>query len=161
MRFLPGPIEHCALPCDLDLIASASTVQWVADMPALLRRLSRHLRPGGWLMISGFARSHFHELAALGSQAAARYADARDWPSFMPPGLHLKSVHQETDVMRFACLRDLLLHLRSTGVNGRAGDVWSRAKLAGFEADYRRRFAENGQLRLTYAPVYVIARKAR
>ena len=68
-RFLAGPIEQLPLPDGLDLIASASTVQWVEDIPALMARLAASLRPGGWLALSGFGRGHFPELAALGSGA--------------------------------------------------------------------------------------------
>ena len=46
-RFLAGPIEQLPLPDGLDLIASASTVQWVEDIPALMARLAASLRPGG------------------------------------------------------------------------------------------------------------------
>ncbi len=159
-RFVSGPVETAPLPQGLDLIASASTVQWVADLPALLERLTAHLAPGGWLALSGFGRGQFCELQALRSSGEApSYADAEDWPAMMPPGLELVKLEQSAQVLEFSSALDLLRHLRRTGVNARAGGQWSRARLAAFENDYRSRFGRNGQLPLTYDAVWVLARK--
>ena len=161
-RFAAGAIETLALPPQLELIASASTVQWIADLPTLLVRLRDHLAPGGWLLLSGFGRRHFHELAALGSAAAApRYLDAPDWPAVLPQGLELLALEQQPQVLHFDGAMPLLKHLRQTGVNGHAQQGWSRRQLRNFEERYRARFGADGQLPLTYDPVLLLARKAR
>ncbi|MFW8594690.1 methyltransferase domain-containing protein [Cribrihabitans neustonicus] len=160
LDILPGPVEALPLPAGLDLIASASTVQWLDDLPALMARLTAHLRPGGWLALSGFGRRQFRELAALGSNAAApSYLDAREWPAILPEGLRLVALEQRPMVLEFGNIRTLLRHLRLTGVNGNARQGWSRARLREFEAAYQERFGRGGRLPLSYDPVWLVARK--
>ncbi|WP_417474138.1 methyltransferase [Leisingera sp.] len=159
-RFAAGPIETLPLPAQLDLIASASTVQWIADLPGLLARLADHLAPGGWLLLSGFGRRQFHELAALGSAAAApSYLDAADWPAMLPAGLEIHALEQTPQVLHFDGAMALLKHLRQTGVNGHAQQGWSRRRLRDFEDRYRARFGQAGRLPLTYDPVLLLARR--
>ncbi|KIC13621.1 malonyl-ACP O-methyltransferase BioC [Leisingera sp. ANG-Vp] len=159
-RFEAGPVEGLALPQDLDLVASASTVQWIAGLPALMARLAAHLKPGGWLALSGFGRSQFRELAALGSDAAApAYLDAEEWPAVLPDGVEILAIEQQPVELEFETALALLKHLRQTGVNGQARQNWSRRCLQDFESAYRARFGRDGKLPLTYDPVLLIARK--
>lgn len=160
-RFEAGPVESLPLPNQLDLIASASTVQWIPDLPALMSRLAMQLKPGGWLALSGFGRSQFRELAALGSAAAApSYLDADEWCSVLPDGLEIQQIAQHPSVLEFGSAVELLKHLRQTGVNGNAQQGWSRRKLCSFEDDYRERFGRGCKLPLTYDPVLLVARRA-
>lgn len=160
-RFVPGPIETLPLPQGLDLIASASTVQWIPDLPALMARLAARLSPGGWLAVSGFGRGQFRELAALGSAAAApSYLDAGEWRAVLPQGMEILAIEQRPAVLEFESALMLLRHLRRTGVNGHAQQSWSRRRLREFEETYRARFGRGGRLPLTYDPVLLVARKA-
>lgn len=160
-RFRPGPIETLPLPKSLDLIAAASTVQWLTDLPTLLHRLADHLAPGGWLALSGFARSHFAELHRISAEAGAPgYLDPADWPDFLPAAMKIVHLHQETVQLTFPDALGLLRHLRLTGVNGRARQHWTRARLAEFAHDLGKGRPKGCPLTLTYQPVYLIARKA-
>lgn len=159
-RFLPGPIEALPLPAGLDLIAAASTVQWLADLPTLIHRLSDHLAPGGWLALSGFARSHFAELQQIGADAGAPgYLDPADWPDLLPAAMKIVHLHHETMQLTFPDAVSLLRHLRLTGVNGRARQHWTRARLAEFAQVLAPGRPKDSPLTLTYQPVYLIARK--
>ncbi|WP_027236965.1 malonyl-ACP O-methyltransferase BioC [Leisingera caerulea] len=159
-RFKAGPVESLPLPHGLDLIASASTVQWIPDLPALTARLAARLKPGGWLALSGFGRGQFRELAALGSAAAApSYLDAAEWRPVLPQCLDLLAVKQAPVVLEFDSALALLRHLRQTGVNGHAQQSWSRRHLRDFEDAYRARFGCDGKLPLTYDPVLLVARR--
>ncbi len=159
-HFTFGPIETVPLPTELDLIASASTVQWISDLPTLMARLAARLCPGGWLAISGFGSAQFHQLRSLGSTSAApSYADAQDWPALLPRDVELVHVVQDPVEVLFDNAIDLLRHLRNTGVNAQAEQQWSRGRLKEFEDNYRSRFGQDGKLPLTYDPVWMIARK--
>lgn len=160
VRFEAGPVESLPLPHGLDLIASASTVQWIPDLSALTARLAARLNPGGWLALSGFGRGQFRELAALGSAAAApSYLDAGEWRAVLPQSLDILAVTQAPVVLEFDSALALLKHLRQTGVNGHAQQSWSRRHLRDFENAYRERFGGGGKLPLTYDPVLLVARR--
>ena len=161
-HFTFGPIETVPLPSELDLIISSSTVQWISDIPALMSRLSARLSPGGWLAVSGFGTGQFHQLRSLGSSAAApSYVDAAEWSGLLPSDVDLVHISQSAWDMQFDSTMSLLRHLRNTGVNGQAEQQWSRGRLREFEDRYRSNFGQNGQLPLTYDPVWMIARKNR
>ena len=158
--FLVGAIETVPLPMGLDLVASASTVQWVQDPAALIARLSTHLAPGGWLAISGYGRGHFAELQGAGAQAMApSYLDPQDWRAALPDNLRVRHLAQHSLCMPFPDAISLLRHLRRTGVNAGVGRHWTRAKLAEFDAMLRSDLPKGACLSLTYCPVIVIAQK--
>ena len=159
--FHVGPIESLPLPTRLDLIASASTVQWIADPAALVTRLAQHLCPGGWLALSGFGRNHFAELRAVGGGTQApSYLDPADWRALLPPGMQLHSVTEQTISVPFTSAISLLKHLRQTGVNAGAHRQWTRANLAEFDAKLRSAQPPGDDITLSYCPVLVIAQKS-
>lgn len=159
--FLPGPVQDLRLPPRLDLIASASTIQWVADTPSLLAKLAGSLAAGGWLALASYAPGHFHELQDYGLAASTMsYHTPGDWRAMLPSGLRLHNITHRPRTLQFANPRDVLRHLRRTGVNGGARGRWSRGDLAAFEADYTRRFSDDtGSVTLTYAPILLLAQK--
>ena len=160
--FHAGPIETLPLPMGMDLIASASTVQWVADPAALIARLAYHLSPGGWLALSGFGTNHFAELRAIGGGARApSYLDPQDWRALLPPGLQLHSVVTRSIMLQFPTAISLLKHLRQTGVNAGLHRHWTKTNLAEFDANLRASQQSDGDIRLTYSPVLLIAQKSR
>lgn len=158
--FTAGPIETLTMPTDLNLICSASTVQWVPDQAQLLQRLVDHLAPGGLLALSTFGTRQFHELQRLGSSAAAPgYSNADNWRAHVPEEFDVLHLTQNPIVMWFEGALPLLRHLRKTGVNGQSSAQWSRSKLSDFERRYDEQFGQGGKLPLTYDPVWMIARK--
>ncbi|WP_293574343.1 methyltransferase domain-containing protein [Phaeobacter sp.] len=158
--FLAGPIETLVLPPQLDLIAAASVVQWIPDLPLLLHRCASALKPGGWLALSSFGTAHFQELVALGSQTGApNYMDRGAWARVLPPQLDCVEIRQSLITLTFESPRAVLRHLRATGVNGQSRGGWTRAQLAIFEDRYKELFSVPGGVRLTYDPVMVLAQK--
>lgn len=156
--FHAGPIETLPLPPALDLIASASTVQWVVDPAALITRLARHLAPGGWLAISGFGRSHFEELQETeGAARAPCYLDPQDWRAILPAHMTVHSLTAHRIALPFPTAIALLRHLRQTGVNAHTARHWTRADLDRFDARLRAGQPQDGPLILSYNPVIMIA----
>ncbi|NOE19473.1 methyltransferase [Ruegeria atlantica] len=158
--FIAGDVRLVEWPAKLDLVASASMIQWMEDPAGLLQQVAEALEPGGWLAISGFGPLQYQELAQIGSTARApglclpdALATAIDGP------FKILKVGQSVRPSYFDTPRDVLKHLRSTGVNGRAQGAWTRSTLARFEADYVQKFGTDGRVPLTYHPVWVIAEK--
>ena len=73
----------------------------------------------------------------------------------------LEERHEEKEVFLFPSPRDVLNHLRQTGVN--AVDTnpipWTRRKLHFFCREYEKRFYMDRSVRLTYHPLYFVARR--
>ncbi|WP_341485691.1 methyltransferase domain-containing protein [Thioclava sp. GXIMD4215] len=158
--FLCGDALALDWPEVPSLIASASMIQWLPDPLALVRRAARALPEGGWLALSGFGPGHFRELSALGSQAQApglcpRHALA----AAVAPDLDVLACGEDLSPLYFPSPREVLRHLRRTGVNGQARQSWTRARLARFEAAYRQQFGTAQGVSLTYQAVWIVARK--
>lgn len=158
--FLSGDALQIGWPDRPTLIASASMIQWLSDPCSFLRRASDVLAPGGWLAISGFGPGQYQELAQLGISARA--------PGLCCPDAMTSAVQDSLDIMAvgqclwplyFASARDVLVHLRRTGVNGSASRIWTKARHMQFLDDYTRKFTAEAGVRLTYQPVWIVARK--
>lgn len=158
--FIAGPVETVAWPADVDLIASASALQWLESPDTLMKRLADHLVPQGWLALSSFGPEQFTELQALGSGAGAPgYTTPEQMKTALDADVHLTDVGGATFKLWFDTPTDVLRHLRRTGVNGRASGRWTRRDLERFSANYTERFSVDGRVPLTYHPVWAIGQK--
>lgn len=162
ITFLAGDIESIEIPNRCDLICSSSCIQWTRDLPTLLNKLGNHLNPGGWLAISSFSQDHFAEIESLTQRSDKQtlsYWSAAKWHAKLTADFEVSVIQQEPITQWFDSVRELLLHLRLTGVNGNAGQHWSQGKLAKFEREYRSRYERDGKVQLSYDPIYIVARK--
>ncbi|MDK8872831.1 methyltransferase domain-containing protein [Paracoccus sp. SSJ] len=159
-EYLPGDVAEVALPEAVDLAASASTIQWVADPARVLGRLCRAVAPGGWLAISGFAPGHFPELRALGSRAAApSYLAGAGMAALLPAGWRVRGAGEWRVRLHFPGALEVLRHLRATGVNGCAGQFRSPGALRDFMARYEARHGGAGGVALTYVASWLVAER--
>lgn len=65
VRYLWGDAETIALPDRLDLIASASAVQWFDDLPRFARKAGNLLETEGYIVLSTFGPENFREIKAV------------------------------------------------------------------------------------------------
>ncbi|WP_170773168.1 methyltransferase domain-containing protein [Ruegeria lacuscaerulensis] len=158
--FLCGDAQQIMWPNEVDLICSASMIQWFEDPAILMQRIANWLQPGGWMAVSGFGPRQFQELAQVGSNAGA--------PGLCQPDELSAAVRDELEVvatghsirtLRFDSPHEVLRHLRSTGVNGRARATWTRSDMRRFSDDYVARHGSDGTVPLTYHPIWIVARK--
>lgn len=172
-QFLSGDIETAQIPNQLDLISSASTLQWVNDLQSLLGQLTQKLNSHGYLVISSFAEEHFTEIRSVQSQLQKdasgtieknidypmNYWSSAQWNAALSEEYDVLSIHSDIQTAQFDSVKELLMHLRLTGVNGNARQRWTQQKLNRFSATYAENFQENGKFKLSYNPIYVVAKK--
>lgn len=150
-----GDIATAVLPKPLDLIASASMLQWIADPESLIDRFCAALAPGGVLALSSFGPQNFPELAALGMTAGApSYRSAGALAHSLPPSMRLIHMQDDAITLHFKTPYILFAHLRATGVNGMAKGQMSVGQM---KALMQKMAA--APITLTYRPSYCIARK--
>ena len=158
--FLPGDARVVEWPTQPDLIATASMIQWLPDPAAFLRKAASALAPGGWLAVSGFGPDQYHQLVQCGSTAKAPgLCSSREMIATIQDQLEIVTHGQARQELRFTSPRDVLEHLRRTGVNGRAQKGWTKSRLVRFTQDYTAQFGDETGVSLTYHPIWVIARK--
>lgn len=157
--FIPGDAENVAFPDSLDLIMSSSAVQWLEDLPAFLDKCSSSLGEGGILAFSSFGPLNMNEIAVL-EGITMPYRTLSELTGLASGKFDIIHAEESTCILEFASPSEVLRHMKLTGVTGLKKEVWTRSRLESFCRRYMERFSDHdGTVRLTYHPVYVIARK--
>lgn len=137
-------------------IFSSSTVQWFNSPRMFVRECERVLVPGGWLVLSTFVHGNLEELTAIVGNGL-QLPTVRGWTDMFSPAMTVLVMDSVTEVLKFDSPREILEHLRATGVNavsfGTSPTALTRKILRDYPAD------SDGKYRLTYRPLYIVARK--
>lgn len=147
-EYVVGDAEMWIERCDrqYDMIVSASAIQWFADIPRFLHLCHELLRPGGVLAISTFTPGNLGELNAL-RPSPLLYPKASELRAWLAGEYEEVSVEEDEIKVEFRSAREVLMHLKHTGVGGSAPGNGLK-------------IADMSHLRtLTYRPVYLTARK--
>ena len=152
-----GDAEHLDFGGPFDAVLSASTVQWFVDIPAFFTRCAGVLPKGGLLAFSSFLPGNLQEVAEL-TGVGLTYGSAAQLQGQLAPHFDLLAMEQGDITLRFASPRHVLLHLRHTGVTGIRSVVWGKNSYKNFVARYTARYGNEQGVRLTYRPVYVLAK---
>ncbi|WP_050603862.1 methyltransferase domain-containing protein [Ruegeria sp. 6PALISEP08] len=160
VAFIAGDVRTVQWPDQIDLIASASMIQWMEDPAGLLQQAIDALAPGGWLAVSGFGPQQYKELLSIGSTAhAPGLCGADNLVAAIEGSMRVLAAGERIRPSYFKTPRDVLKYLRRTGVNGRAQGAWTKSTLTRFEEDYVHNFGSANGVSLTYHPVWIIAQK--
>lgn len=158
--FIDGDACSVTWPEGLDLVASASMIQWVPNPGYLVDKAANHLARGGWLALSGYGPDQFSQLAALGSSSNAPGLIALDaLRDAVTERFEILDIGEARHLLRFPSPRSVLRHLRETGVNGRARETWTKSSLSQFSAAYTDMFGSPDGVTLTYHPIWIVARR--
>lgn len=131
-----------------DAIVSASAIQWFADIPRFLKECHRCLSKDGVLCISTFRPGNLDELDTL-RPTPLLYPDAAKLRNVLEKYFEHVEIHEDDIKVEFRSFRDMLIHLKHTGVAGSASS--GNGSIKKFE-----------NLRsLTYRPIYILATKKR
>lgn len=155
-----GDAEQIDLGTGYDLILSASAIQWFHDPGGFVRSLWSRLRPGGILLMSTFGLENLIEIKRLTGQGL-HYHTLTEIESWVA---EYRAHHVEDEVypLCFGSPREVLLHLKRTGVTGTAArpGFWSVERLKAFERAYIEQYSQSdGSIRLSYHPVYILAHR--
>ena len=157
--FHAGDIERMDLPAAaFDLVASNAVFHWLDDPAGLLERLAATLRAGGFLAFTTFGPDNLHEVAAVGRKGL-RYRSIDEVATLVERHYRILQRRESREVLRFSSPRRVLEHLRRTGANGLERIGWTRGVLRAFEGEYRERFGKNGEVTLTYHPMFFVAHR--
>ena len=162
VRFVCGDAEYCELPGGQSLIASCSVMQWFEDPERFIRRCHDLLAQGGILALSTFGPDNLHEIRSITGSGLDYPPLERLRQMLSSAGLETVTAEEESIVLDFPSAIDVLRHLKHTGVNGITHTSWTPARLARFSDEYLLRFGTpDGNVTLTYHPVYLIARRQK
>lgn len=134
----------------VDMVFSASTMQWFNSPGKFLAECARVLRPGGVALLSTFGEENYRELAAyLASEP--HYTSLSTLRSIMPESLDVVDCREWQQTVRFESPKDMLRHFRLTGVNASTDSAESTRRAMSI--------VRNGVSELTYNPVAILLRR--
>ena len=158
-RCIVGDIEQLELGDTFDLIASASTFQWLSNPQETFARLSTNLSDGGWMIFSTFGEDNFKELRSITGNGLVYHSVEK---TINQLSSYFKVLHAEENhhVLEFSTPLDVLKHVKSTGVNGNSSpESWTRGKLNEFTEKYSEYMLTNRRFPLTYQSQCFVCQK--
>lgn len=148
-RYFEEDAEDFMSKCDSETynwILSSSAVQWFSNFRMFVENSYRLLSRGGVLCFSTFAKGNLKELDVF-RPSPLHYFSTDEIKEIVGEYFEEVEVSEDTIKLEFDTSRDLLMHLKLTGVGGSAPSTGlSPLKLRNTKS-------------LTFRPVYVLARK--
>ncbi|MFT5726283.1 MAG: malonyl-CoA O-methyltransferase [Desulforhopalus sp.] len=155
---LPGDIELCSLPGDLDLIISSSTFQWIDDLDALFEKFHRSLKDQGVLAFSLFGPGTMGEVRQLTGKGL-QYLSLNTLLQLVRKRFKVIVQKDKVDQLFLPSVRAVMRHIKDTGVAGVGGEKWSHSQFKEFEKRYREEFVTEQGIPVSYFSTTIIAKK--
>lgn len=160
LKWLIGDVETLEFPQQLDMIVSGSALQWMQDLPHLLKRFNEALTERGWLCFSTFGSQNLMEIKELTGQGLS-YWSVENWNSaLIQADFEILHLSESETQLYFDSPKAVLQHLKATGVTATAQHRWTKQTLQQFYQDYEQFKCAEGYS-LTYHPIYCIARRMK
>ncbi len=160
IKFIPGDMESIVFPEKYDLITGSSSIQWLTDLPLFLKKIDQNLAEKGLLAISTFGEKNFMEIREITGTGLSYYKKS-DLEQIFSSTFHIIEIKEDIKTLYFSSPKDILLHMKQSGINGIVANRWTKADLMNFTNQYSKLFNSNNGLSLTYHPIYIIAQKRK
>lgn len=145
-------------PEGLDLVASSSAVQWFGDLEGFFARVAASLKSGGYLALSTFGEENLREVKQL-TGGGLKYHSEENLRGALKEHYDILYMSSKVVTLTFDSPMGVLRHLRLTGVNALTSKGWTRGELENFLQRYAEEFSEQGKVKLSYNPIFIIAKK--
>lgn len=156
--FICGDAERISFPKELDLIASCSVLQWFSSPGRFFERCHVWLAEQGCLAFTTFGKNNLKEVTAV-TGGGLEYCTMDELKALLCSRYEIMEAEEEQIRLTFHTPLDVLYHLKHTGVTALRQQTWTKGDLQHFCDQYVHLFGVNGQVPLTYHPVYILAKK--
>ena len=153
-----GDIEELPLPSELSLVVSGATFQWLSDSHSFLKRLGRELASGSCLAFSLFGPGTLKEFSKL-TGVELEYVTDETLTEILEADFEILHYKKFKDILFFPTVREILVHIRDTGVGGVSEYKWSKQSLQEFEKGYKKTFGTDKGLPVSYSSSCFVARR--
>lgn len=158
--YIWGDAEQVEFPAELNLIASASTVQWFEELEQFIAKAHSALKPDGQLVISTFGMENFKEITTTMGSSLTYHSRAEVERMFERSGFEITHSTDYIKSLLFDSPTDVLRHIKATGVNSIRKTRLTRGALEEFDRAYRNSYSiADGRVTLTYHPLIVSGKK--
>lgn len=148
ISFIQADIEKFETNKKFDLIVANASLQWCNDFSATINKLKSYLSKEGILAITTFASDNFYEIRDA-FNISLKYQTVDELERIFSPTVN---IIQEIHTLCFQNPRDLLKHLKNTGVNAISKNNLNYIQIK----NGLKIIEEKHQNKLTYKPIYII-----
>ena len=149
INFYHSDIETFNFQNKYDLIISNAVFQWIDNLPKFIEKLKNCLTHKGVLLFSTFGTDNLFEISKL-TGAGLKYKTVQELNSLLKP----QEIFEDRIELEFDTPKDVLKHLKYTGVNAISNNHWTKSDLKNFENGYKTLCPKG--IKLTYNPIYVM-----
>lgn len=135
-----GDILDIDMPLNLDLVISSSTFQWIENLAKLREKIYLSLKKDGILAFNIFCKGNLAELQNFTNQGLNYKTTDEIYKIFDFKFDILEQFSNHIEI-KFKSLKELLNHLKQTGVNNLNGNFkLNKTNLKGLEAHFNENF---------------------
>ncbi len=156
--FIEGDIEELILPDKFSLVASNASFQWIVDFPFFIKKISSVIEKNGYLLFSTFGQENFKELSNI-TDISLEYMNAEELKKVLSEKFEIAAIKESKEKVYFKNFRELIRHLKTTGVNGVPHKPITYVAMKKFEKEYKKSYKDKNGLFLTYNPIYVLCKR--
>ena len=155
--FTSGNIENIILhdKQKYNLILSNATFQWIEDLEKFLSIIMSKLSPNGILLFSTFGGNNFKEITEITNQTL-KYKNCKYYKKIFEK--YIITINEEILELEFKNPKEVLKHIKNTGVNALNNVFWTKADLLNFENKYYELCPK--AITLTYNPIYIMVKNS-
>ncbi|MCR5266316.1 MAG: malonyl-ACP O-methyltransferase BioC [Cyanobacteria bacterium RUI128] len=153
--FIQADIEDFIPSETVDLILSNASLQWLDDLENFIQKMKNHLNKNGIFGFTVFGKDNYKELKTILKSNLKYYSI--DEVEKICSGYEVLNISEDKNILDFETPKDVLYHIRNTGVNALSQTHWTKRDLKQFIEDYNR--VCDNKITLTYHPIYVVLRK--
>jgi len=157
VEFIMGDAEKLQFRAYNNLIISASTVQWFENLPSFFEKMQSILTTNGIFAFTTFGMYNMKEITSIEGNSL-NYSPLSDLRDILAEKFEILWIMEEQISLYFSTPKEILQHIKRTGVNGIESTHWTKNDLIQFSNDYNQFYTTDKGYSLTYHPVYVICK---
>lgn len=156
--FIEGDVEKISLPLNMDLITANAVVQWIKDFDKFIENITESMDSGGIFAFSTFGEDNFLEIKKV-FDISLKYLPIEVLETKLKKHFNVLHISEDRIEMDFPNPKEVLKHIKKTGVNSIGLNTFYKASLAKFNTEYKKHFSSQDGVKLTYHPIFVVAQK--
>lgn len=151
INFICSDIELYNTDKKYDLIVSNASLQWLENMPEFVNRIYNNLSSGGKFVFTVFGKDNYNEVNNI-IKTSLKYYDI-DYLKNCFKEKNIESIKEDKIILEFPNPKEILYHMKNTGVNALSNKTWTKKDIIDFEQKYPKN--SKGTYFLTYHPIYI------